>query len=472
MSWFPIVDQNRGFVRLLSYMKKFQIFFAVCSLSLTGTLQAQDSSVVDTLEKKEIRNQNVRGIVREEVSPDDYYRNLISAGLYPARVILNGVLYSTGKSTSVITDEKFIARVEDFFYILERKIGWMPSAIYVSGFQPYYGINLFYQDDHFTTMIGGKYRDENKWGRKAGITYTDITGEKVWQYNFLFVNDKMNDRHFFGFGADPSTDARNKFQPERDEYGVYSQERLKYQAIIGVRSSVNRELYYTVFYQRRDIRASEYGGQSISDVFDGSTIPGLNKTGRQFYNEFSFRFDSREYKKSVSKGRLFSAYAGMSKGISEDKSSFLRAGFDLAAFVPVIKDNRIIIPRVVVDAVSNLKDNIPISFTEYPRQRAFRGVSSRKLAATDNLSIIPSLEYKWPLTYRVSGQLFSDLIIVAEDLGAVKLDHARWAVGFGFAFHDKRTESAKFEFAFGSEGIKLLLSLGTPVHKNERTDWK
>ena len=70
MSWFPIVDQNRGFVRLLSYMKKFQIFFAVYSLSLTGTLQAQDSSVVDTLEKKEIRNQNVRGIVREEVDPE------------------------------------------------------------------------------------------------------------------------------------------------------------------------------------------------------------------------------------------------------------------------------------------------------------------------------------------------------------------------------------------------------------------
>lgn len=433
---------------------------------------AQDTTSIDSTDNTIKIFQNVRGAVRERRFGDYTLRKIISAGLYIPREAVKGILSSTGKSASVIYDEKFIARAEEFFFILDKRVGWFPSILLSSGFSPYYGLNLFYRDDSKSVLVGGRYRNRYKSGLQAKFNYNVIINEKIWQLSLLSLSDRFNDQSFFGFGANPQTDSRNNFKVASEEFGRYFQKRIKFQAVLGFRPSEELELFYTSFYQKREIGDSAIGSSTIEDVFDVALLPGVGVEGKQLYNEFSFKYDTREFKESISSGKMFGGYVGYSRGVWGDKSKFLRMGLDVVGFIPIIKKNRIIVPRLIVDKIDNLDDDIPISFAEYPRQRAFRGVSSRNLIATDNISFIPSLQYEWPLAYLLTGQLFSDFIIVSEDLSSLTLDNSRWAIGFGLVLHQGRSETGKFEIAYGSEGVKLQFGFGSPLHNNERTDWK
>lgn len=445
------------------------LFFAIIP---SENSSAQDTTSADSKESVILISQNVRGVERERRSADYTLRKAIVKGLYLPREVVRGILLSTGKSVIVISEDNFIARAEDFFFVFDKKVGWYPSVLLSSGFSPYYGLNLFYRDDSKSVLLGGRYRNRFKSELHAKVNYNGLINDKVWQISLLSLSDRFNDQIFFGFGANPVTDSRNNFKVTSEEFGRYFQERIKFQAVLGFRPSEKLELFYTSFYQKRKIGNSGISGLTIEDVFDVALLPGVGVEGKQIYNETAFKYDTREFKKSISSGKMLSGYLGYSQGVDGDKSKFIRMGFDVAAFIPVIKDNRIIVPRLIVDKIENLDDEVPISFTEYPRQRAFRGVSTRKLIATDNISFIPSLQYEWPLAYQVSGQLFTDFIIVSEDLSSLTFDNARWAVGFGLVTHQGRSEFGKIEFAYGSEGVKFLLGFGSPLHKNERTDWK
>lgn len=433
---------------------------------------AQDTTSIDSNEYEIKNNLNVRGIVRERRLADYTIRKILATGLFLPREAVKGFLHSTAKSASVLTDENFIARVEDLFFVFDKRVGWYPSILLSSGFSPYYGLNLFIREDSESIILGVRYRNRYKSALQAKYIHEGIINNKVWKISFLALSDRFNDQTFFGFGADPQTDSRNIYLLDSEDFARYFQERVKFQTVLGIRPSEELELFYTSFYQKRKIGNSGISGGAVDQVFDVSLIPGVGVEGKQFYNETAIKYDTREIKNSIASGKMFGGYIGYSKGVDGDKSEFLRIGFDIAAFIPVLKDNRIIVPRLILDKIENLDDSVPISFTEYPRQRAFRGVSPRKLIATDNISLIPSLQYEWPLAYKLTGQLFSDFIIVSEEIRSISIDNARWAVGFGLVLHQGRSESGKIEFAYGPEGVKFLFGFGSPLHKNERTDWK
>ncbi len=441
-------------------------------LIIAEVSSAQSITSIDSADTTTRNYENIRGTVRKHRSADYFIRKILASGLYLPRKAVKEILRSTGKSASVISDEKYIARAEEFFFVLDKKAGWFPSVLLSSGFSPYYGLNLFYRDDKRSVLLSGRYRNRYMSGLQAKYNQEGIIDEKVWKISFLALSDRSNEQTFFGFGADPQTDSRNIFITGSGEFGRYFQKRIKFQAVFGIRPSEKLELFYTSYYQNRELGNSGIGGRSVKDVFDVTLIPGFGVEGKQLYNEVAVKYDTRKFKKSLSSGKMFGGYLGYSQGVGGDKSKFFRMGFDVAAFIPVIKDNRIIVPRLIVDRIENMDDGVPISFVEYPRQRAFRGVSTRKLIATDNLSFIPSLQYEWPLSYRLTGQIFSDFIIVSEDLSGLTFDNARWAAGFGLVLHQGRSETGKFEIAYGSGGIKFLFGFGSPLHNNERTDWK
>lgn len=463
---------------LIGYLMKDQtlktrsVTLLVFVLIIADVSSAQSITSIDSADTTTKNYEDFRGTVRKHRSADFIVRKIIASGLYIPRETIKGILQSTGKSASVISDEKFIAHAEDFFFVLDKRAGWFPSVVLSTGFAPYYGLNLFYRDDSKSIVLSGRYRNRYKSGWQAKYNQEGIIDEKVWKISFLALADRFNDQSFFGFGAVPQTDSRNIFKTGSEEFGRYFQKRIKYQAVFGIRPSKKLELFYTSYYQKRELGNSGISSRSVEDVFDVNLIPGFGVEGKQLYNEAAVKYDTRKFNKSLSSGKMFGGYLGYSQGVGGEKSKFLRMGFDVAAFIPVIKDNRIIVPRLIVDKIENIDDGNPISFVEYPRQRAFRGVSTRKLIATDNLSFIPSLQYEWPLSYRLTGQLFSDFIIVSEDLSSLTFDNARWAAGFGLVLHQGRSETGKFEIAYGSEGAKILFGFGSPLHNNERTDWK
>ena len=159
-------------------------------------------------------------------------------------------------------------------------------------------------------------------------------------------------------------------------------------------------------------------------------------------------------------------------GIAGDHSHFLRTGVDAALYLPVIKQTRLIVPRIVFDMVDNLNDSVPISFAEYPRQPAFRGVSSTRLLRNDEISLLSSLEYQWPLTYNLGGHLFAVHLVVTDSFSVLTRSNAPYAIGFGLDLHGADSELARLSISNGSEGWRFLLTVGISSHTSDRSKWQ
>ena len=146
---------------------------------------AQNTTSIDSADIAIKNYQNIRGVVRKRRSADYTLRKILASGLYLPREAVRGILHSTGKSASVISDEKFIARTEEFFFVLDKRVGWFPSVLLSSGFSPYYGLNLFYRDDGKSVLLSGRYRNRYKSGMQLKFNYSRIINDKVWQISLL-----------------------------------------------------------------------------------------------------------------------------------------------------------------------------------------------------------------------------------------------------------------------------------------------
>ena len=158
--------------------------------------------------------------------------------------------------------------------------------------------------------------------------------------------------------------------------------------------------------------------------------------------------------------------------MDEDRTRFSRAGMDAALYIPVIRRNRVIVPRLMIDTVDNLEEDVPLSFAEYPRQLAFRGASGTTLLRTDEISMVPSLEYQWPLTHHLRGHLFIDYLLVADRFSDLTLAGAPYAWGLGFDIHSRESEMARIALSTGTEGLRVMISAGLGGHRNDRTRWQ
>ncbi|MFQ5752472.1 MAG: hypothetical protein ACE5HI_10785, partial [bacterium] len=196
------------------------------------------------------------------------------------------------------------------------------------------------------------------------------------------------------------------------------------------------------------------------------------KKGQQIYNEIAARYDTRKYRGQISPGVRVEGYAGLSIGVASDDRRFSRTGVDAALYIPVIKQTRLIVPRVIFDLVDNLNDAVPISFAEYPRQLAFRGISSTNLLRSDKISLLSSLEYQWPLTYNLGGHLFVDNLVVSDSFDNLTLANTPYAYGFGIDLHGADSELARFTISNGSEGLRFFLTVGLSNHTSDRTKWQ
>ena len=101
-----------------------------------------------------------------------------------------------------------------------------------------------------------------------------------------------------------------------------------------------------------------------------------------------------------------------------------------------------------------------------------RGVGGRRtILRTDNWVAVPSVEYRWPLTYRTQALIFCDWLLVGPSLGQIRASGAPWAAGVAFEMHSQFRSLARVLVAFGSEGFRLGIELSPPVKTNDRTRW-
>lgn len=449
----------------MSKKNKFTSYFLTLLVSISLVLSSPSLLLAQNAD-------NIRGVEIEEAKKYDPKLSALSAGLYIPKQITNATLYGAAKGAKVVSDPDFIKKVEDILYLYKRELAWFPTFSWTSGGRPNYGGGLYYKKSGFKALTRFSVNDSNYWSLKAKTSYSRYIGSTKWKTSLVGVYEKRDDRKYYGLGSAPLDDPRNLFFGPKD-HGVFSEERRKLQWSSSLFPDPRWGVTYMGYYQRRSFDPFGIGDDDLQDVFRLSTVPGFtNGPVTQVYNELALEMDTRNKKKIISPGWRGEVYTGISAGLDANKSDFIRYGADLAAFIPVIKNDRILVPRIVFNGVDEFDNDDPIPFTEFSRHRTFRGVSDRELIRNDKLSLVPSLEYQWPLSHILSGHVFIDSLIVGPKVSEMGWDDFIWAAGAGVDFHFQNREWGRAQFAMGSEGFQFKFTVGKPLQKNSRADWK
>jgi hypothetical protein len=159
---------------------------------------------------------------------------------------------------------------------------------------------------------------------------------------------------------------------------------------------------------------------------------------------------------------MYGGVATGGDGLAEDTIWAARTGVRMGAFFPLVRSSTIVSPQLVIDGVAPLAGELP--FTELARQPDFRGNDTRR----DRISVVGSLDYRWGVLRYVAARLFVDVATVAPYPAALRLDHLRFAAGFGADVGSSSTEIGRIALALSPEGPRLLLSLGVPSPFGDR----
>ena len=383
--------------------------------------------------------------------------------LFVPRTLIDGLLYCGVYSGQLIDDSNVVSSLQEIFSGKGRAVGLYP--VFAAGSGPAIGATLFYTSNAFGVTAGGAYGNSDRWGAKVAGHYSLTTGKTAWNLQVAAEILDRDNYEFYGFGSDPGSDPRNQtlLGPSR-EFVTYSQKLTRAPLALGVRPSSDWEAFYTFYYQERELDLPV-------DASGGSEPPVV--TEKQIYNEVAVRFDTRDRREKISPGVRIEGYGGQTNGIDDYQARFLRAGVDASCYVPIIRKNRIIIPRVVFDTIDSRNDDAPVSFADYSRQPTFRGVAASTLLRTDKYSDgAPSLEYQWPLTFNLSCGVFVDYLLVAGSLDDFTFSDAPYAVGVDISLDSVESELARFTLSSGSEGMQFLFTLGLPQRVSDRKKWQ
>ena len=143
---------------------------------------------------------------------------------------------------------------------------------------------------------------------------------------------------------------------------------------------MNWELYVAGYYAVRNFQIPRGNATNrIDRVFDIDRLPGFFRRNAHLYNEIALRYDNRPNWKQTSPGLRGEIYLAQKLGTENDSGNLLLSGLDLTAFIKVIHDRRFLVPRTVFSLLYQTDLDEPISFADYPRVLAFRGISAPRL---------------------------------------------------------------------------------------------
>jgi len=303
------------------------------------------------------------------------------------------------------------------------------------------------------------------------------TGEPYrWQLHANMLHRLDDDMWFYGVGKTPKEDLRSHFLDQtNEEKGKFHQRKSRFLLLAGLRTSRNIEWFGFTQYLIREVYnppKSSSPEVRLGSVFDLGILPGAFGQNHQIYNELMFRYDNRLAIWEMDAAFSLESYIGHVQGVTNDNRRLLRSGFDFTAFIPSLRKNWHLVPRIVLNRVYNLDSEAEINFYDYSRHPAFRGVTSRSLYRSENYTMVSSAEHRWELIDKLTITLFYDILYVGHDLEEFTFDNAPWAFGSSLILHGRNEELAKLQLATGTAGIRALIKIGIPTDKNHRWRWR
>lgn len=459
-----------NFILKFSFFSTWSVFFIYLQSNLlqaTETVHPPKADSIQTeLSSPQFQSAHqvymyIRGLEQDASRGNPYLRKITGILGYIPRYFRNGIRYASGYGAQIMNDPKVVQTIEGFFISDDKSLGWYPIVDIGSERRPQIGLNFFFTQNPFESLVRGKFTGTRKYKTEARVAWRIQRKSRIWRLMLRSYMAADDDQEFYGFGFNPRLDARSYFNPEtEEEFGRFYARQYLLQLLAGVRPSGKWEFFLSTQLQKREFEELYAASDFIGNVFDLEKLGIAQHPIQYLYHEISLRYDSRKKNVYDAPGTRIESYLGLADGIGQDLSRFVKVGIDIQTSVPVILKNRMLKPRFAFNYLKNLKSEIPVAFTEYPVHQAFRGVSKRKLLRTDKYSFVPSIEYQWPLSFNLSGAIFLDYLVVTNSLGYLPFADAPWAVGLAINFHSIDGELANMHFAAGSEGLRFSLNIG------------
>jgi len=267
-------------------------------------------------------------------------------------------------------------------------------------------------------------------------------GERL-HWELAVRQEYLEDRPFYGLGPD---------SPEhRTDYNARL--RLVEAELTGM---PNAAVSPTLSLYLRDLELRESSSEtSMSDQFADEFATSRN--GRYAGAEAELTRDTRNARAYSNRGGMVRAQAGRHFGIEAGNTDYWSYEGELQVFKGLMGGSRSLMFRAFAQGVEQEGGGaLPIS--ELPRlggRTGLRGFSRNRFA--DRRSMLLTAAYRYPVTARVTGEVFVDWGTVAPAWSELALSDAEPSVGMGLMLSSKYGPLLSFHVAGSREGVQVAV---------------
>lgn len=394
----------------------------------------------------------VSGVVEPGSEPSDSFRIIASGILTPVREGVAFLFFAGEGIAGLVDNRQIVPRLSDTLAGRGGDLFLFPTVFAETGRGANIGARMIAAGRGAVTSVRvgfGGVHDLVAEGRVHVIGKRPLASALSLEAFF----DQRSQLAFSGVGQVPGTDPRNHFtNPLRT--GLYRQRRARAIASLGVRPSDDLEIFVASSLLRTHVEDEPGAGIfALSRAFELRDIAAALGTSTLLYGELSVRLDTRKNRGIPSPGFLVESYGGAARGIQGDAASFLRLGGRAGAFASILRPTNVLSPVLSLDGLVPIGQ---VPFTELPDAPEFRGAGERR----DQVSLSGTLDYWWIFMRPFAARLFVDGTTLGGSLAKLDFAHPRVAAGFGLAVATRSAELGRLNLAFGTDGVRLTLSLG------------
>ncbi len=279
------------------------------------------------------------------------------------------------------------------------------------------------------------------------IADTDFFTDFSAGYRFL------HNQEFYGIGPDSRKSDQTDHALER--WWLYWD--LRYRLSERLKYSVGLTFEHTNILQR----VGNHEAPATIEVYDASTLPGLENEVRILGYTTGLEYDSRNSIGGPRRGQRIRLNSGIYEQVGDDRYEFWKINGEIRQYIHLFA-GRVIQLRLDCEINEPISDKeIPFYYLgELGWMETIRGYPRGRFWDKDML--LGSIEYRWPIWHRlettIDAFLFYDFGQVANDIFRnLEADDIQHGFGGGFRVWNDETESLYLVFAGSNEDFRVFL---------------
>jgi hypothetical protein len=342
----------------------------------------------------------------------------------------------------------------------ERALDWFedhftdPNTAYLTfggiypsgGFAP--GVAVRRAFGHARFNVGGAYSIRSYKLAHASLNFPELAGDKLEVETRARWIDATQ-VPFYGLG-------NSSIKDDRVSYGLRSLE-------LGGSATFKPVSWYRIgagiASRRLENREGLGPRPSIETRHSSLTAPGLFAEPRYTEATAFTAIDWRESSGYTRRGGLYEVALNEFRD-SEDDFSFRRFDVDLRQYIPLLKEQWVLVFRGLAQITSADSGQV-IPYYLLPSlggARTLRGYSDFRFQ--DKHLLLLGAEYRWLPSRIIDMAIFVDAGKVAAERRDLDLDGLKTAYGIGIRFHGATFTPLRFDLARGDEGIRAHITGG------------